>query len=79
VVGYNVQVAIETEHHPIVTHDVPNVDNDPAQSAPMTKAAQQTLDAESPHVIADRGYGDGEQVKECVEAGLTVTLPKQQT
>jgi transposase len=79
VVGYNVQVAVETEHHLIVTHDVTNVGNDRAQLAPIAKAAQQTLDAESLHVIADRGYFDGEQVKECVEAGLTVTLPKPQT
>jgi len=79
VVGYNVQVAVETEHHLIVTHEVTNVGNDRAQLAPMAKAAQETLGAEELHVIADRGYFDGEQVKECVEAGLTVTLPKPQT
>jgi transposase len=42
VVGYNVQVAVETEHHLIVTHEVTNVGNDRAQLAPMAKAAQQT-------------------------------------
>lgn len=78
-VGYNVQVVVETEHHLIVTHDVTNVGNDRAQLAPMAKAAQQTLGAEDLHVIADRGYFDGEQVKDCVEAGLTITLPKPQT
>src|SRR5580765_7762149 len=31
VVGYNVQVAVETEHHLIVTHEVTNVGNDRAQ------------------------------------------------
>ena len=79
VVGYNVQVAVETEHHLIVTHEVTNVGNDRAQLAPMAKAAQQTLDAEDLHVIADRGYFDGDQIRECVEAGVTVTLPKPQT
>jgi transposase len=79
VVGYNVQVAVETEHHLIVTHEVTNVGNDRAQLAPMAKAAQETLGAEGLHVVADRGYFDGEQVKACVEAGLTVTLPKPQT
>ena len=79
VIGYNVQVAVETEHHLIATHEVTNVGNDRAQLAPMAKAAQETLGAERLHVIADRGYFDGEQVKECVEAGLTVTLPKPQT
>jgi hypothetical protein len=79
VVGYNVQVAVEAEHHLIVTHAVTNVGNDRAQLAPMAKAAQETLGTEDLHVIADRGYFDGEQVKECVEAGLTVTPPKPQT
>ena len=78
-VGYNVQVVVEAEHHLIVTHEVTNVGNDRAQLAPMAKAAQATLGAGDLHVIADRGYFDGEQVKECVEAGLTVTLPKPQT
>ena len=45
VVGYNVQVAVETEHHLIVTHEVTNVGNDRAQLAPMAKAAQETLGA----------------------------------
>lgn len=78
-VGYNVQVVVETEHHLIVTHEVTNVGNDRAQLAPMAKAAQQTLGTENLHVLADRGYFDGEQVKECVDAGLTVTLPRPQT
>jgi transposase len=79
VVGYNVQVAVETEHHLIVTHEVTNVGNDRAQLAPMAKSARQTLGAEGLQVIADRGYFDGDQIRECAEAGLTVTLPKPQT
>ena len=79
VVGYNVQVAVEAEHHLIVTHEVTTVGNDRAQLAPMAKAARETLGLEELHVIADRGYFDGEQVKECVDAGLTVTLPRPLT
>jgi transposase len=33
VVGYNVQVAVDTEHHLIVTHEVTNVGNDTSQLA----------------------------------------------
>ena len=79
VVGYNVQVAVESKHHLIVTHEVTNVGNDRAQLAPMAKAAKETLEVERLDVLADRGYFDGEQIKECVEAGVTVTLPKPQT
>jgi hypothetical protein len=76
VVGYNVQVAVETEHHLIVTHEVINVGNDRAQLAPMAKAAKETLQVATLDVIADRGYFDGEQIRECVAAGVIVTLPK---
>src|SRR5690349_22853087 len=37
VVGYNVQVAVDTEHHLIVTHEVTNVGTDRAQLAHVTK------------------------------------------
>ena len=79
VVGYNVQVAVETDHHLIVTHEVTNIGNDRAQLAPMARAAKETLGAERLDVIADRGYFDSDQIKDCVEAGVTVTLPKPQT
>ena len=79
IVGYNVQVAVETENHLIVTHEVINVGNDRAQLAPMAKAAKATLGAQTLEAIADRGYFDGEQIKACVEAGVTVTLPKPLT
>ena len=40
VVGYNVQVAVDTEHHLIVTHEVTNVGSDRAQLAHVAKAAK---------------------------------------
>jgi hypothetical protein len=70
---------VEAEHQLIVTYEVTNVGNDGAQLAPMAKAAQRTLGAQDLHVIADRGCFDEDQIRECVEAGLTVTLPKPQT
>ena len=39
VVGYNVQVAVETEHHLIVTHEVTNSGSDRAQLASVAKQA----------------------------------------
>jgi len=79
VVGYNVQVAVECDHHLIITHEVTNVGNDRGQLAPMAVAAKAVLGSDHLDVIADRGYFDSEQIKSCVEAGVAVTLPKPQT
>jgi transposase len=79
VVGYNVQVAVDTEHHLIITHEVTNVGSDRAQLAPMAKQAKTTLEAASLDVVADRGYFSSEEILECDKAGITVTLPKPMT
>jgi hypothetical protein len=79
VVGYNVQVAVETEHHLIVTHEVTNDGTDRSQLSPVAKEAKATLDVEKLEVVADRGYFNGEEILACEEAGITVTLPKPMT
>ena len=76
VVGYNVQVAVDTEHHLIITHKVTNVGSDRAQLAHMAKETKATLEAESLDVVADRGYFSSEEILKCDKAGITVTLPK---
>jgi len=79
VVGYNVQVAVDTEHHLIVTHEVTNVGSDRAQLAHMAKEAKTTLDVTRLDAVADRGYFSSEEILACEDAGITVTLPKPMT
>ena len=79
VVGYNVQVAVETEHQLIVAHEVTNVGTDRSQLSPMAKAAKATLGVERLDAVADRGYFSGEEILACDNAGITVTLPKPMT
>jgi hypothetical protein len=79
VVGYNVQAAVDIEHHLIVAHDVTNVGTDVAQLAPMAQLTKAVLETDRLEVVADRGYFSSEQILACQEAGITVTLPKPQT
>jgi len=79
VVGYNVQVAVDTKHHLIIAHEVTNVGSDRAQLAHMAKETKATLAATNLDVIADRGYFSSEEILECDKAGITVTLPKPMT
>ena len=79
VVGYNVQVAVETEHHLIITHEVTNIGNDRAQLARVGKEAKATLQTDTLEAVADRGYFSSQEILACEEAGITVTLPKPVT
>jgi len=79
VVGYNVQAAVDIEHHLIVTHEVTNVGNDRSQLSPMAKETKATLKVDKLDVVADRGYFSSEEILACDEAGITVTLPKPMT
>ena len=79
VVGYNVQVAVEAEHHLIIAHAVTNVGSDRAQLATMAKEAKAVLGAEKLEAVADRGYFSSEEILACEQAGIRVILPKPMT
>ncbi len=79
VVGYNVQAAVDTDHHLIVTHEVTNVGNDRAQLSPMAKQTKAVLAVDELDVVVDRGYFNSEEILACERAGITVTLPKPMT
>jgi transposase len=79
IVGYNVQIAVDTQHHLIVAHEVTNVGTDRHQLSNMAEQARSEMDVEKLEAIADRGYYEGEEIKDCEDAGISVTLPKPQT
>jgi transposase len=79
IVGYNVQAAVDTEHHLIVAHEVTNVGTDRHQLADMAELAREELGSETLDVVADRGYYEGGNIKTCEDADITVTLPRPQT
>jgi len=79
IVGYNVQAALDTEHHLIVAHEVTNIGTDRHQLADMAERAREELGSGTLDVVADRGYYEGGNIKSCEDADITVTLPRPQT
>jgi transposase len=79
IVGYNVQVAVDTKHHLIVTHEVTNVGTDRSQLSSVAKQAKAALGAEKLDAVADRGYFNSEEIMACEKADITITLPKPMT
>jgi transposase len=79
VVGYNVQVAVDTRHHLIVTHEVTNIGNDRMQLSPMAKAARDAMGKKKIKALADRGYFSAPEIKACDDAGIAAMVPKSLT
>ena len=78
-VGYNVQAAVDAEHHLIVAHEVTNVDSDRAQLTSMGRKARDATGCAQVTVLADRGYYNGDEVLACEGAGVLPCIPKTQT
>jgi len=78
-VGYNVQAAVDAEHHLIVVHEVTNQGYDRCQLANMARQAQAATGAESLSVLADRGYFSGAEILACEQAGVTPYVPRPLT
>lgn len=76
IVGYNVQTAVDTEHHLIVAHEVTNTGSDRAQLAKMADKSKDALKTDEISVVADKGYYNGEEILACETSGVTTYIPK---
>ena len=79
IVGYNVQTAVDAQHHLIVAHEVTNEGVDRDQLAAMAEKAKAALGASELTVVADRGYFKSEQILECTSSGISPLVPKSIT
>jgi len=75
-VGYNVQTAVDSKHNLIVEHEVTNDPIDRGHLASMAAKAKETLGVDKLSVVGDMGYSYGEDVKKCVENGITPYVSK---
>jgi hypothetical protein len=79
IVGYNVQTAVDAQHHLIVCHEVTNVGHDRTQLSCMAKQTRDAVGTQNLMALADRGYFKGEEILECARADINVLVPKPQT
>jgi transposase len=79
VVGYNVQSAVDAKHHLIVAHEVSKVGSDRQQLSKMAKQAQAILGMKTLTVVADKGYYNGDELRECELADIVAYVAKPKT
>ncbi len=73
--GYNAQLAVDDKHKLIVAQAVVQDGNDTQQLASMTQAAQAATGSEELSVLADKGYYNSEQLKQCEDGSASVYVP----
>jgi transposase len=78
-VGYNVQAAVDTQHHLIVAHEVTQDGHDRHQLHRMALQAKAAMGVDELDVVADRGYFKGEEVMACDQDNITTYLPRPLT
>jgi CheY-like chemotaxis protein len=75
-VSYNVQTAVDQKHHLIVAQEVTNEVLDNHQLFTMADRTRQSLGQKELQVVADMGYYNHEELKQCEEAGITTYVSK---
>jgi len=76
VAGYNVQVAADSKNKLIVAAEAIQDGNDERQIAPMGKVAKEVLGVEGLTTSQDQGYFNVQQIKDCIENGITPYVPE---
>jgi DNA-directed RNA polymerase subunit H (RpoH/RPB5) len=78
-VAYNVQISVDEKYKLIVDHEVTNDVTDRNLLSQMAIRSKEAPRVDEIDVLADMGYYDGQQVKDCLEEGITPYIPKADT
>src|SRR3954447_21487754 len=76
IAGYNVQMAVDAEHHLIVADEVTNIGSGRAQLTSMGQKALDATGCEEITVLADRGYYNGDEVLASRAAEFRAASPR---
>lgn len=67
---YNVQTAVDQGSHLIAEYEVTNSCNDYNYLTQVAQSAKETLEVDTLHAAADKGYDDLEELKQCLVNGI---------
>lgn len=79
IVGYNVQIAVDAEHHLVVAHEVTNIGSDRALLSWMGEKALDAMGRSQITALADRGYYNRDEIWACEDLGVQPCVPKTLT
>jgi len=77
-VCYNVQIAVDAKHNMLIDYEVTNHTSDLNELSSISIKAKETLGVEKTETLADTGYYNGKEVKNCIENGITPYVSKPQ-
>ena len=73
---YNVQSVVDSKNHFVIDISTTNDINDQNQLYVMAKDATELLDVETHTVVADTGYYNATEIKNCIDDGMSVYIKK---
>jgi transposase len=77
-VCYNVQTAVDTKHHLIISHDIDKA-ADRGQLTSVAKQVQEVMKKTDITVLADKGYFSRLDIKASHDLGITANVPQTDT
>lgn len=77
-VCYNLQSAVDTKHHLIISHDVTQT-TDRGKPHSVASFVQETLKTNDITFISDKGYYSREDIKKVLDTGSEMLVPKSDT
>src|SRR5487761_441242 len=78
-VCYNVESAVDSKNHLVAEYYVSNVSGDRNELAKVAIGAKENLGVEKLDATADKGFFSAEQIKDCVESGITPYVAEQKS
>ncbi len=76
-VSYNVQASVDDKHKMVADFEVTNSPNDQGQLSEMAVRTKEFFEVTALDALADKGYYEVEDLKVCVENGITPIVSKQ--